>query len=150
MYKRTLARELVLQALYRLDLTDGSPEECLGDVLASRGVEAQTRSYAERLFHGVVEKMRELDCIIEKHSAHWTIERMSVVDRNILRIGAYEILYVEDVPFKVAIDEAVELAKRFSTRDSGAFINGILDSLAKSPSAGKNRGLSQGRLAPLT
>ncbi len=149
MYRRTLARELTLQALYRLDMADGSPEECLADVLAGRSVEEAVRSYAHTLFNGIVARRDELDCIIEEHSTNWTVERMSVVDRNILRIGAYEILYVEDVPYKVAIDEAVELAKRFSTKDSGAFINGILDSLAKGPPSGRSR-ISQGRVAPLT
>ncbi len=148
MYKRTLARGLTLQALYRLDLTDGSPRECLEDVLSSRKAEEGVYQYAERLFYGIVEKRQELDAIIESHAANWTVERMSVVDRNILRIGAYEILYIDDVPYRVAIDEAVELAKRFSTRDSGGFINAILDSIAKDPSAAES-GVPSRRLAPI-
>ncbi len=149
MHRRTQARELTLQALYRLDLTDGSPRECLEDVLSSRGVEEVVYQYAERLFYGIVEKRQELDGLMESHTANWTVERMSVVDRNILRIGAYEILYMDDVPYRVAIDEAVELAKRFGTRDSGAFINGILDSIAKNPPATQGDTTPR-RLAPLT
>ena len=133
MHKRRLARETVLQALYRLELTGCSPQDSIDEMVASRkGLEQESKAYAERLFGEIVAHLDLLDRAIERHSAHWSLERMSVIDRNILRIGACEILYIEDVPFRVAIDEAVELAKRFGTKDSGRFINGILDSIAKS------------------
>jgi len=78
---------------------------------------------------GVWEQKEELDRLIRKASKHWRLERMPIVDRNVLRIALYEVLYLKDIPPKVSIDEAVELGKKFGTDESGAFINGVLDSI---------------------
>lgn len=127
---RRKARETALQALYKIDISEGNAgEEGLELEELSPGTEA--RRYCELLVGGVSSHLKELDSVIEKHSENWTISRMSVVDRNILRMAAYELLYQGDVPYKVVIDEAVELAKKFGTDESGPFINGIIDRLRK-------------------
>ncbi len=89
--------------------------------------ETATRLFAEKLIRGVLEKREELDERIRKHAEHWDLPRMAAVDRNILRLGVYEMLFRNDIPPVVTINEAVEVAKKFSTRDSGKFVNGILD-----------------------
>ena len=125
---RRKARETALQALYKLDIAGASGEEDLElEELAPGTAE---RRYCETLVQGVRTRLASLDQEIEKYSENWTISRMSVVDRNILRIAVYELLYSE-VPYKVIIDEAVELAKKFGTDESGPFINGIIDRIRK-------------------
>ncbi len=94
-------------------------------------LDPETYPHFFKLAHGVREKRRELDELLATHSRHWKITRMSGVDRNIMKIAIYEMMYCEDVPFKVAINEAIEIGKRFSSEDSGAFINGVLDSIRK-------------------
>src|SRR3972149_7228254 len=127
---RRKARETALQALYKIDISAGaSGEEALELEELAPGSEA--RRYCETLVQGVTLRIGALDAEIEKHSENWTISRMSVVDRNILRIAVYELLYSGDVPYKVIIDEAVELAKKFGTDESGPFINGIIDRIRK-------------------
>ena len=133
MKNRRLARELVLQLLYQRELASkedegpADPEE----LLDGRHLTGSAGEFCEELIGGVVEHLTELDAIIEPFCEHWSIDRMSVVDRNILRIGVYEIRFMPDIPFKVSIDEAVELAKLFGSDDSGSFINGLLDHIAK-------------------
>lgn len=127
---RRKARETALQALYKLDISAGSAiEKDLELEELAPGTEA--RRYCEALVGGVSSRLAELDSEIEKHSENWTISRMSIVDRNILRIAVWELLYSAEVPYKVVIDEAVELAKRFGTDESGPFINGIVDRVRK-------------------
>jgi len=127
---RRQARETALQALYKIDISAGaSGEEALELEELAPGSEA--RRYCETLVQGVTLRIGALDAEIEKHSENWTISRMSVVDRNILRIAVYELLYSGDVPYKVIIDEAVELAKKYGTDESGPFINGIIDRIRK-------------------
>jgi len=130
---RRKARETALQALYRIDMSGGAGDGALELEELAPGTEA--RRYCEVLVNGVTGRVGELDAEIEKHSENWTVARMSVVDRNILRIAAYELLYSSDVPYKVVIDEAVELAKTFGTDESGPFINGIVDRLRKEGSS---------------
>ena len=112
---RRRARERALQILYKLDISGGSP----GD----EGCEGYTRTLVE----GVLEKKGEIDKLIAASAENWTLDRMAVVDRNILRLAVYEMKYRDDVPYRVAIDEAVELANLYGSKDSGAFVNGILD-----------------------
>ena len=92
--------------------------------------------YAKKLLDGVQEKADAINQLISKYAENWRLERMSVIDRNILRLAVYEVHYQDDVPTSVAINEAVEIAKRYSTDDSGPFINGILDSMAKEEASG--------------
>jgi transcription antitermination protein NusB len=90
--------------------------------------------FSQRLVRGVLDHGPEIDRVIEGHSENWRLERMPAVDRNILRIAAFELLYCEEIPPKVAVNEAVELGKRFGTEESGSFINGILDKIMSSVS----------------
>ncbi|HBG45712.1 MAG TPA: transcription antitermination factor NusB [Deltaproteobacteria bacterium] len=127
---RRKARETALQILYKIDMSEGAPSvEGLDGGPLAPGTEA--RRYCDELVAGVTSRLDEINRTIEAHSENWTIERMAIVDRNILRIAVYELLYSKDVPYKVVIDEAVELAKRYGTEESGAFVNGIIDKVRK-------------------
>jgi len=125
--KRTRARELALQALYQLDLLGAEVLEQLDQILARSEAEADVRRFARELILGTWTHRARLDSQIAEVAEHWDIHRMAVVDRNILRLASYELLFLDDVPPKVAINEAIDLAKRYSTADSGAFVNGLLD-----------------------
>jgi N utilization substance protein B len=127
---RRKARETALQALYKLDISEGASGDS-GLELEELAPGTEARRYCETLVQGVTSHLARLDAEIEKHSENWTVSRMSVVDRNIIRIAVYELLYSEDVPYKVAIDEAVELAKRYGSDESGPFINGIIDRIRR-------------------
>lgn len=131
MRSRTLAREMALQLLYEHDTTSELAQERVDAFLSERASEPETQDYSRSLVAGVIEHRGELDVIIERVAEHWAINRMPVVDRNVLRLGAYELLYNPDVPAKVVINEAVELAKRFGSADSGRFVNAILDRIHK-------------------
>jgi N utilization substance protein B len=87
------------------------------------------KAFAERLVAGVLEKKKELDALIGKYATNWKVSRMPIVDRNILRAGAYELLWMDDVPAKVTVNEAIELAKSFGDDDASKFVNGILDQI---------------------
>jgi N utilization substance protein B len=127
---RTTAREAALQLLYAHE----AAEEPLDDVLRVYWRETpgdpEGRSYAEAITRGVVERRAEVDQAITRASQNWRLERMTRVDRNVLRIGTYELMVVTDVPRAVILDEAVELAKRFGTEESGKFVNGVLERIA--------------------
>jgi N utilization substance protein B len=131
MKERTKARETALQALYQMDVAERDVEENLAPLTGGLRLGPEAKRYSEALVRGVVSSREEIDGLIEKYSENWTLDRMVVVDRNILRIAAYELLYCPDVPYKVAIDEAVELAKKYGSENSSAFVNGILDRVAK-------------------
>lgn len=145
MRSRTLAREIALQLLYERDATDELAQERMDSFSADRSTKPEVREYACMLVSGVLEHMREFDEEFEHLAEHWAVQRMPVVDRNILRIGAFELLYSGDVPAKVAINEAVELAKRFGSADSGRFVNAILDRMHKDR-AGPKSGDGEQRL----
>lgn len=129
MKKRTRSRELALQFLYQLDLRG---DDLLGeakDFLRSEERDAETQRFAQRLIEGTFEHWDDIDREIQNVAQNWNIARMAVVDRNVLRLATYELLHCKDIPPKVAINEAIELGKRYSTSNSGAFINGILDKI---------------------
>jgi len=128
MTRRSRAREIALQVLFQEDLNPkSSPEE--GDVLLRRRLKKpDLLEFSRGLLAGVRDHRPELDRRIEKIAAHWSLHRMAATDRNVLRLGAYEILY-GDTPGRVAINEAVELAKRYGAAHSPQFVNGILDRL---------------------
>jgi len=127
MGKRRRARELALQVLFHLEYNPGDPDENFDRVCSSFSPPKETRLFAKQLVQGVWANREDLDRLIAKSSKNWRVERMSRVDRNILRIGVFEVVYMKGTPPKVSIDEAVELGKRFGTEESGAFINGVLD-----------------------
>ena len=131
---RTLAREISLQALFQQDLTDSKKED-LDDLLSEAAEEE--RGYARSLVIGVLENKQELDSRISEVTANWKLERIAAVDRAVLRLGLYELLEMAEVPPKVVINESVELAKKFSTEKSGAFVNGVLDRIYQAMSAGR-------------
>ncbi len=145
--KRTRSREFALQILYELDLAPSEIAEVLDDFWKDRTdltltnpekmaleedkKEPEVREYTEKLVRGTLEKKASIDAAIERFAENWEIQRMACVDRNILRLATYEILHVDEIPIKVAINEAVELAKRYGEQDSSKFVNGILDRIAK-------------------
>lgn len=127
MGKRRRARELAIQVLFHMEYNAGDPEEMFQIVCESFDPPRVVRPFSKELVLGVCRNKGELDRLISRSSKNWRLGRMSHVDRNILRVGVYEIRFMKDIPPKVSIDEAVEMGKRFGTDESGAFINGILD-----------------------
>lgn len=127
MKKRTRGRELALQFLYQVDLLGEATLAEAAAFLKAEEKDARAREFAERLIHGTWENLQPINDVIQQVAQNWDLSRMAVIDRNVLRIAAYELLYCDDIPPKVAINEAIELGKRYSTQNSGAFINGILD-----------------------
>jgi len=132
MRKRTKAREYVLQMLYQVDITQGLWQEILENFCASpdrQDLSGELKDFSAELLGGVVEHLQEIDKKISKYAANWQLERMAFVDRNIMRLGCFELLFRADIPPKVAINEAVELAKKYSGLESGKFVNAILDQI---------------------
>lgn len=127
---RTTAREAALQMLFAIEASDANVDEAIRDFWRELPGEAEGRPYADEAVRGVRELVPDLDARIAHASKNWRLERMTRVDRNVLRLGAWELLKHSDVPRAVAIDEAVELAKRYGTEESGAFVNGVLDRIA--------------------
>lgn len=127
---RTTARESALQMLFALDATDADVEDVIRDYWRETPGDAEGRAFADALVRGVTGALAAIDSLIVAASANWRVERMTRVDRNVLRVGAYELARCPEVPRPVAIDEAVELAKRFGTEESSSFVNGVLDRIA--------------------
>jgi transcription antitermination factor NusB len=127
--KRTRSRELALQFLYQLDLRGDDLLAEAREWIRSEERDVETQKFALRLVEGTFENWEEIDRAIQGVAQNWNIPRMAVVDRNVLRLATYELLFCKDIPPKVAINEAIELGKRYSTSNSGAFINGILDKI---------------------
>lgn len=138
MRKRTQGRELALQLLYQVDLRG---DEVMTEVDAyldgPGGGDAEARGFARELIHGYLDRRIEIDRRIEEVARNWQLRRMASIDRNILRLGAYELLYRKDIPPLVAINEAIEIAKKYSTKNSGPFVNGILDNIRLKAAPGK-------------
>jgi len=132
MGRRRKARELALQLLYQLDVQgEDDPEAHFDDFWLRHPVDREARDFAESLVRGTKLHEIEIDGLISRYAENWELERMAVVDRNILRQGIFELLWATAVPPKVAINEALEVAKKFSTHESSRFINGILDRIHK-------------------
>ena len=137
MRKRTFARECVLKILYQIEIMNDNPRDILTSFWEDNPEEKDVRVFANRIVEGVVEKLDELDAKIAKHTQNWDMRRMAILDKNILRFGTYELLYMDDVPPKVTINEAVNIAKKYSQEDSGKFVNGVLDHINHSEVAEK-------------
>jgi N utilization substance protein B len=137
---RRSGRELALQVLYGVDLSGDAPEAALERWSGSFDAPAEVAAFARALALGVTSNRAEIDAIIAGASENWRLERMSVVDRNILRIAVFEMIHTENVPVTVAIDEAIEIAKSYGTEASPAFINGILDRVAAGLAARERKG----------
>ena len=127
---RSTAREAALQMLYAIDSTGLAVEQVIANFWREAPGDPEGRAYADALVRGVVADMASTDALIEAASENWRLSRMSRVDRNVLRIGAWELYRRHEVPRAVILDEAVETAKRFGNEESGAFVNGVLDRIA--------------------
>jgi len=125
--KRTKARECALQMLYQADMTDSPIDDVIKKYWQNKTRTPDVISFANEIVKGTYEHLAEIDKIISDYSEHWKISEMPVIDRNIIRFAIYEIIYMEDIPPAATIDEAIDLANRFSTPSSGKFVNGILD-----------------------
>jgi N utilization substance protein B len=130
--KRRKSREIAVQMLYQIEIMEQAPESGVRLFLDNFPVKENVVEYAVELVYGVCNHLKDIDSSMEKFSQHWKIERMTSIDRNILRLATYEIMYKEDIPKKVCINEALEISKKFSSADSSSFINGILDAIVKS------------------
>lgn len=137
MMKRRRARECAIQILFQFDLTNTLlfDKGIVEDFWGGHEEEAEVMEFANAIVRGTLEHLAEIDEVIKQAVEHWSIERMATVDRNILRAATYELLYRNDIPPSVTINEAIEIAKKYSTEDSSAFINGILDKIKEFRSA---------------
>lgn len=131
MKSRREAREVVLKTLYRVEATGNTAKEAYNDVCMNWSSSPFDEAYAQRLLEGVTTNAEDIDTILKDIVKNWDIERIAIIDRNILRIAICEVVYFDDIPPKVSMDEAIEIAKRYSTSDSSKFVNGILDKVVK-------------------
>jgi transcription antitermination protein NusB len=129
MASRRQSRESAIQALYQLDLNPGDFQQGLTVFEKNYPPQAEGYPFFRKLVQGVCEQKKLIDLLIRRHSQHWRLERMSPVDRNILRLAIYELRFGGETPPKSAINEAIDLGKRYGSEESSAFINGILDSI---------------------
>jgi len=128
---RRESRETALQILFQLEFNDVLEERSLDHFWKNR--KRQNSEYVQELIKGVISNQDEIDSLIQSYSKNWRLSRMLYIDRNILRLAVYEMLFEEGMPVAVAINEAVELAKKFGSNESAKFINGLLDALSKDP-----------------
>ncbi len=130
--QRRLGRRAALQALYLIDVRGCTAAQAMAEYAAQFRDSSEDLGFPSALVHGVLEHQEDIDQRIEKVSHRWRLDRMSRLDRSLLRLGVYELLYFGDTPRNVAINEAIELAKSFGNENSAAFVNGILDPIARS------------------
>ena len=133
MGKRRSGRELALKILFQVDLTEITPDEALARSMEATSADEETIDFARRLTESTVSHVPEIDALLAQYAKQWPLDRMANVDRCLLRLATAEILFHPDIPHSVSVDEAVELAKKYSTAESGRFINGVLGSLLRSP-----------------
>jgi len=132
MGKRRKAREVALQFLYQLDQHGAEDPAPHGDEFWARHpVDPDTQAFADALVRGSKQQQPKIDQLLAQYAEHWDLDRMAVVDRNILRMAVYELLWEPDVPPKAVINEAIEIAKKFGTTESSRFINGVLDRILR-------------------
>jgi transcription antitermination protein NusB len=129
---RRKAREYALQMLFQWDITHDTIDQVLATFFQNQPDESTaTVDFARQLVMGTVEHVEQIDEMIRRHAEHWRLDRMATVDRNLLRLAVHEFLYGKDTPKTVVINEAIEIARRFSAQESPQFINGVLDSIKK-------------------
>lgn len=131
MRKRRKSRERALQVLYQWDVTGQDAAKTLSQMEEHFSPGPGKDEFAERIVLGVLNHHEEIDRLIEKVSENWRLDRMTVIDRNLLRLATFELRYCDDIPPKVALNEAIDLGKRFGSEESGSFINGVLDRIQK-------------------
>ena len=132
MGRRRRSREFALEVLYRIEIAEDELEFVLSDHFTSKSVDEETRAFAESLVRQTITHLEDIDNLISDTAENWDLSRIAIIDKNILRFAIAELFYFPDIPMKVTIDEAIEVAKKYSTPDSGRFVNGILDKIAKS------------------
>lgn len=131
MRKRTLGRECALQILYQHEINKADLEQSIVSFWENHDpAEPEVREFADSLVRGTMEHLEEINRAIVQATENWEMSRMAAVDRNILRFATYELLFVPDIPPKVTINEAVNIAKKFSQEESGKFVNGVLDKIS--------------------
>lgn len=135
---RTQARECAVQVLYQVELTKCDWQEAYDDYFSTNDQSFGIKKFTSFLVEGIVAHSEKLDEPIKKYARNWDLDRMAIIDRNVLRLGIFELLYVIDIPPKVSINEAVELAKKFGDLDSAKFVNGILDSVFRNEKKEEN------------
>jgi N utilization substance protein B len=135
MTRRSRAREVALQLLFQRDFSPEVPRAEAQQFIKDRLQGAELRAFCLSLYDGVIEHLTEIDQRLTQAAENWRLNRMPAVDRNILRLGAYELLHTANTPQAVAFDEAIELAKRYGAAESPAFVNGVLDQLRKAAAA---------------
>jgi len=128
---RRLSRELALKVLFPIDLVNSNMIETLEYIFGDEKYTEDVKEFTLILVKGVVSNLSEIDETIRKYTKNWSLERITNIDRNILRIAIYEILHIDNIPKSVSINEAVELAKRYSTESSFSFVNGVLGKIEK-------------------
>lgn len=132
MRKRTHSRECALQILYSVDIRkSASLVDVSNDYWQKNSEDDNIKQFAMLLVEGTLKKLKDIDKLITDYTDNWRIERMAVIDRNIIRMATFELIYLDQIPPKVAINEAVDLAKRFGDDESGRFVNGVLDKINK-------------------
>lgn len=128
---RSKSREVALHILYQIDISSVDHQSAYQNYLTNYPQKQEVIDFTRMLIEGVKKNLQELDSLIKKYVKNWEIDRMAVIDRNILRIACFEIIFIEEIPPKVSINEAIELAKRFGDVDSPRFVNGVLDKIYK-------------------
>lgn len=128
---RRLGREIALKVMFQVDVGKNDPRDALRETLAGYTLNENDRLFAVQLVSGTLERLPEIDAVIKQYAIDWTLERIANIDRNLLRLAIYEIFHCADIPVSVSINEAIELARKYSTAESGRFINGILGKLTK-------------------
>jgi len=131
MGNRRKGREAALQFLFQRDMSGAVDAPTIAHYWEENPVDEETQDFAQRLFSGTVERLDDIDQHIGQFSSHWKLGRMAAVDRNLLRLAIFELAYCPDIPMKVTLNEAIEIAKKFGSEESGSFVNGILDQIAK-------------------
>ncbi len=136
---RRLARQTALEILYQIDITKSTLEYALENTPAEAALDCSEWEFAHSLVTGVIAKLPEIDGILAQFAKDWKVERMAYIDRNILRLATYELKYQNDVPIKVSVNEAVELARKYSDPKAAKFINGILGTVVDYFSEGEDK-----------
>ena len=131
MGSRRKSRELALQMLFQWEVGGHPPERVIASSLHAQDTKSDVESFGRSLFEGTVREIVALDRLVREHTEHWRLERMAAVDRNILRLALYELIHHSETPPAVVINEALEIARRYSGKDSVEFVNGVLDGIRK-------------------
>lgn len=131
MGKRRKARESTLQILFQLEFDNSEPEKTIKQYWKHRVASEQIREYSSWLVKGIISHLEDIDRIIQSVSEHWRLSRMALVDRNILRMAVFELLFEESIAPAIIINEAIEIAKKYSNEEAAVFVNGVLDAVRK-------------------